>query len=234
MSALPQSRGAVSEALFAALREPPHRLDRRLDDVESEDLQLALYCCYELHYRGFDGVDDGWEWEPSLLALRARARAPLRGRAARARRRARRAAGAGRDRRRAARADARRRRAGGVDLHRARGDRGAGGGVHDPPLGVPAQGGRPALVGAAAAVGTAEGGDGRDPGRRVRRRAAPTRSTPSCSRARWTPSGLDSDIRRVSGPDPGRHAGDRQPDVAARPAPAAGAARSSATWRCSR
>jgi len=31
---------------------------------------LALYCCYELHYRGFAGVDDGWEWEPSLLALR--------------------------------------------------------------------------------------------------------------------------------------------------------------------
>ena len=35
-----------------------------------DDLQLALYCCYELHYQGLPGVDDGWEWEPSLLKLR--------------------------------------------------------------------------------------------------------------------------------------------------------------------
>ena len=38
---------------------------------DDEDLHLALYCCYELHYRGFDNVDERWEWEPSLLALRA-------------------------------------------------------------------------------------------------------------------------------------------------------------------
>jgi hypothetical protein len=61
----------VSEALVAALRDPPHRLDVSTGDIEPEDLQLALYCCYELHYRGFDGVADEWEWEPSLLALRA-------------------------------------------------------------------------------------------------------------------------------------------------------------------
>jgi hypothetical protein len=36
-----------------------------------DDVQLALYCAYELHYRGFAGVDDRWEWEPSLLGLRA-------------------------------------------------------------------------------------------------------------------------------------------------------------------
>nr|MDQ3935692.1 iron-containing redox enzyme family protein [Actinomycetota bacterium] len=35
------------------------------------DLNLALYSLYELHYRGFEGVDEAWEWEPSLLALRA-------------------------------------------------------------------------------------------------------------------------------------------------------------------
>jgi hypothetical protein len=35
-----------------------------------EDLQLALYICYELHYRGFDGVHPDWEWEPELLRLR--------------------------------------------------------------------------------------------------------------------------------------------------------------------
>jgi hypothetical protein len=32
---------------------------------------LALYCLYELHYRGFAEVDDAWEWQPGLLALRA-------------------------------------------------------------------------------------------------------------------------------------------------------------------
>jgi len=41
-------------------------------DPDSEDLQLALYCCYELHYQGLLGVDDRWEWEPSLLRLRHR------------------------------------------------------------------------------------------------------------------------------------------------------------------
>src|SRR5581483_10773258 len=35
------------------------------------DLQLALYVCYELHYRGFAGVDERWEWDPALLAARA-------------------------------------------------------------------------------------------------------------------------------------------------------------------
>jgi hypothetical protein len=35
-----------------------------------EDLQLSLYCCFELHYRGLPGVDEDWEWAPSLLELR--------------------------------------------------------------------------------------------------------------------------------------------------------------------
>jgi len=35
------------------------------------DVQLTLYVCYELHYRGFAGVDPGWEWNPGLLHLRA-------------------------------------------------------------------------------------------------------------------------------------------------------------------
>jgi hypothetical protein len=71
MSFLPQPRGPVSEALFAGLRKPPHTLARPCGEIDAEDLQVALYCCYELHYRGFDGVDDTWEWEPSLLAVRA-------------------------------------------------------------------------------------------------------------------------------------------------------------------
>lgn len=42
------------------------------DPLADEDLQLALYVLYELHYRGFDGVDPSWEWNPSLLTARAR------------------------------------------------------------------------------------------------------------------------------------------------------------------
>jgi Iron-containing redox enzyme len=41
------------------------------DPLSDDDLHLALYCCYELHYRSFDGVDPAWEWEPSLLSFRA-------------------------------------------------------------------------------------------------------------------------------------------------------------------
>jgi hypothetical protein len=39
-------------------------------DPYGEDLQLALYCCYELHYRGFAGVGADLEWDPGLLAVR--------------------------------------------------------------------------------------------------------------------------------------------------------------------
>lgn len=43
-----------------------------IDVLADDDAQLALACCYELHYRSFAGVDDGWEWAPDLLAFRAR------------------------------------------------------------------------------------------------------------------------------------------------------------------
>jgi hypothetical protein len=36
-----------------------------------DDLQLALYLCYELHYRGFTGVSPDREWDPDLLRVRA-------------------------------------------------------------------------------------------------------------------------------------------------------------------
>jgi Iron-containing redox enzyme len=77
--ALPASRGPVSAAIIDLLAERPplHRLvpveAAVLDsDPWGIDLQLALYVCYELHYRGFAGVDAGWEWNPALLHLRAR------------------------------------------------------------------------------------------------------------------------------------------------------------------
>ena len=45
------------------------------DPLNDEDLQLALYVCYELHYRGWHGVEPGWEWDPDLLAFRHRVEA---------------------------------------------------------------------------------------------------------------------------------------------------------------
>jgi hypothetical protein len=74
---LPAPRGLGSERLIAELRRPPHDLGApaaidAADPLCDEDLQLLLYLLYELHYRGFAGVDEGWEWEPSLLGLRAR------------------------------------------------------------------------------------------------------------------------------------------------------------------
>jgi hypothetical protein len=69
--ALPEARGPVTERLFASLREPPHDLAWNVPSSDDQDdLHLALYCCYELHYRGFTGVDADWEWEPCLLAVR--------------------------------------------------------------------------------------------------------------------------------------------------------------------
>jgi hypothetical protein len=39
-------------------------------DPYGQDLQLALYVLYELHYRGFADVADDREWDTGLLALR--------------------------------------------------------------------------------------------------------------------------------------------------------------------
>src|SRR5690349_11627473 len=74
---LPEPRGPVSAGLVAALTggpgvEPDARFTGT-DPICDEDLQLALYVGYELHYRGFDGVDERWEWDPALLELRRRA-----------------------------------------------------------------------------------------------------------------------------------------------------------------
>jgi hypothetical protein len=61
--------------LFDTLREPVFPIAAApavdpIDPLTDEDFQLALYVLYELHYRGFAGVDEGWEWDPSLLAVR--------------------------------------------------------------------------------------------------------------------------------------------------------------------
>jgi len=81
MPILPSPRGPLSGLVLAALRSAPGSLPAAdvaevepvavPDPLADDDLHLALYCCYELHYRGFDGVDERWEWDPSLLRLRA-------------------------------------------------------------------------------------------------------------------------------------------------------------------
>ncbi|MFE0678335.1 iron-containing redox enzyme family protein [Streptomyces sp. NPDC058867] len=74
--ALPTARGEVSAAVLGRLTAPAPAptgpLTVRLpDDPYGDDLHLALYVLYELHYRGFDGVDERLEWDPELLRLRA-------------------------------------------------------------------------------------------------------------------------------------------------------------------
>jgi Iron-containing redox enzyme len=75
-AALPEPRGPLSEVVAAVLpREPGSLIALPLPraaaaDPFGDDLHLALYTCYELHYRGFAGVDPEWEWDPGLLRLR--------------------------------------------------------------------------------------------------------------------------------------------------------------------
>jgi hypothetical protein len=74
---LPAAYGPLSMAVRRSLTEraPRDQLTRIRASVHDSDpygldLQLALYMCYELHYRGFAGVDPTWEWNPGLLHLR--------------------------------------------------------------------------------------------------------------------------------------------------------------------
>jgi hypothetical protein len=72
----PSPRGPLTAFLLEHLEGPPHALPAAPpaedDPLFGDDSQLALYCCYELHYRAMAGVDEAWEWEPSLLAFRHR------------------------------------------------------------------------------------------------------------------------------------------------------------------
>lgn len=74
--ALPAPRGPLTAWLVEHLSGPPRALTGAPtptdDPVHGEDSALALYLLYELHYRGFADVDEDWEWEPSLLVVRAR------------------------------------------------------------------------------------------------------------------------------------------------------------------
>jgi hypothetical protein len=78
---LPEPRGPLTSALCtdltggtlaaATIELAERTAATATDPLTDEDLQLALAICYELHYRGFDGVAETWEWDPELLRLRA-------------------------------------------------------------------------------------------------------------------------------------------------------------------
>ena len=78
-SALPPARGPLTHALFDLLDRDPHRARVLLpslaeaddDPLFGDDSALALYCMYELHYRGFDDVDVEWEWNANLISWRS-------------------------------------------------------------------------------------------------------------------------------------------------------------------
>jgi hypothetical protein len=79
---LPEARGPLSAALFPCLLGQPGELPPDLGALTAgtgsrtdrayadDDLQITLFACYALHYQGFTDVDDEWEWNAPLLALR--------------------------------------------------------------------------------------------------------------------------------------------------------------------
>ena len=79
---LPAPRGPVSTALFDCLSGAPGPVPSLLTELvdalrattadarSDEDVQISLWVCYGLTYAGFDDVDERWEWQPSLLAVR--------------------------------------------------------------------------------------------------------------------------------------------------------------------
>jgi hypothetical protein len=84
---IPEPRGPLTRTLFSALACVPGSdeggaavEELRLlvtphvavssDIIGDDDVQLALFCLYELHYSGLEGISDEWEWEPGLLQVR--------------------------------------------------------------------------------------------------------------------------------------------------------------------
>ncbi|GAA3292009.1 iron-containing redox enzyme family protein [Arthrobacter citreus] len=82
---IPAPRGPVSTALLSllstqdgpaaseldALTDASRRAVAETGDIlRDDDLQLSLFCLYELHYSGLEGVSDSLEWHPGLVGLR--------------------------------------------------------------------------------------------------------------------------------------------------------------------
>ncbi len=79
---LPEARGNASGSVFdllrgnttdaaEALNGVTDAVERTTDILYDDDLQIALFVLYELHYRGVNGVDERWEWDPELLRIRS-------------------------------------------------------------------------------------------------------------------------------------------------------------------
>jgi hypothetical protein len=71
---LPRACGPRSARLFAYLTGRTGGLEAPVQPpsapLTDDDFQLALYCCYELHYRGFAGVAAEMEWDLEVLRFR--------------------------------------------------------------------------------------------------------------------------------------------------------------------
>ena len=79
---LPAPRGPLGASLTDLLVHPPRDTDvvddevltrwrdaaTTADPLTDDDVQLTLWTLYALHYRGFEGVDDAWEWDPGPAA----------------------------------------------------------------------------------------------------------------------------------------------------------------------
>jgi len=69
---LPKARGELSQALFDSLRSEPGDTGTlaQVRPTDRDDVQIALWAMYELHYAGFEDVDDELEWHAGGLGLR--------------------------------------------------------------------------------------------------------------------------------------------------------------------
>jgi hypothetical protein len=70
--ALPGARGPFSEEILGLLKGGvrSERPSPPKDPLGDDDLHLALYLAYELHYRGLPGVHEDLEWDAPTLAVR--------------------------------------------------------------------------------------------------------------------------------------------------------------------
>ena len=71
---LPWPRGPLSSAVISAFGREPGTLGvtppvSGVNALTDDDFSLALYLCYEVHYRGMTG--NNWEWDCDLLRFRA-------------------------------------------------------------------------------------------------------------------------------------------------------------------
>lgn len=77
---LPPARGPLSGWIGARLKGnangPAPQVDVRGPIHADEDLQLALWCCNELSYRGFDESPADAEWDPRIIAFRTELEQP--------------------------------------------------------------------------------------------------------------------------------------------------------------